>query len=78
MKTFLIMLGIEMFLKWLRAQDRSKNILLNNLFRAQCVNDLENIAKAQTTKDVLSDMINHAAQERIGDMTNKLIGRLLK
>ena len=78
MKTFLIMLGIEIFLKWLRKENRSGNALIKGILQATEIEDLEFIAKEQSTKDALLDIIDFAAGERLGDISKKLIGRLLK
>ena len=78
MKTFLIMLGVEIFLKWLSKEGQSENALIKDILQATEIEHLEGIAQKQSTKEILSEIVDFAAGERLGDVFGKLIGRLLK
>lgn len=82
-KAFWIKIAIRLFVKWLdnrevsgtkRTVGGTSNIMVNELLKAQSLDDLKKIAESETTPQAIESIVTEIAEEPVGGVLDGLFG----
>lgn len=73
-KAFWIKLILSLILKWLEKEDRSRNLLVNNIIAANSADALKTIITDRGTEDAVIEIATDIAAEPIGGVIGAVFG----